>query len=69
MALYIKDLELEKAKKIVSELSDTNEKDKLILYYINKLEKENQELIEETNEFRNFFKILGKFLPNKQIYG
>ena len=68
--LYKRDYKLEKAKKIIESLDDSEESD-LIRYYIQKkdewIEKQNNQI----KEYQKVFDLMGKFLPRKgpTVYG
>lgn len=66
MALYTRDNTMFEAKKCIDSLSD-NAQNILIKYYIDKKQDETDELKKQLEEYREWFKTLDKFLPNKNI--
>lgn len=63
MALYRPNYKLEKAKELIDNLDDSEESS-LIKYYIQEKEKCIKEQRKRLNEYRDFFEILNRFLPN-----
>ena len=64
MALYRPDYKLQKAKKLIESLDDSEENE-LIKYYIQKKEEWIEEQNKRLKEYQAFFDKLDRFLPNK----
>ena len=64
MALYRPDYKLQKAKKLIDSLDDSEE-NKLIRYYIQKKQDWIDEQDKKLKEYRDFFDKLDRFLPNR----
>lgn len=64
MAHYIPDYKLEKATKLVDSLTDENERDELIKYYIKKHKEYHDKDKRRLKEYQEVFDKMGKFLPN-----
>jgi hypothetical protein len=64
MAFYRPDYKLQKATKLLESLDLNDEKNQLIIYYIDTLKKRNQKLVEENYEYQEVFDKMSKFLPN-----
>jgi len=64
MAFYKPDYKLQKAKKLIDSL-DNSEENELIKYYIQKKEEWIEEQNDRLKEYRDFFDKLDRFLPNR----
>jgi hypothetical protein len=64
MAFIKPNYKLKEAKKLIDNLDDSEES-KLIKYYINKQEKWIEEKNTMLKEYRDFFDMMNKFLPNR----
>jgi len=71
MALLRPDYKLQKAKKLLESLDLKDEKNALIIYYIDDLRKRNQELRNSISEYQDVFDRMSKFLPTGKptVYG
>ena len=71
MAEYIRDYKLEKATKLVESLTNDNEKDELIKYYIQKHKEWSVKDRRRILEYQEVFNMINKFLPNNgpTVYG
>jgi Tfp pilus assembly protein PilO len=65
MALYRPDYKLIEAKKHINSLDLSVKENDLIHYYIKKNEERLENLRKENDEYREWFKRLDRFLPNK----
>lgn len=57
------DLKLKAATKVVNNLRKNNERDRLILYYINNLKDTLKHEKNKTQEYQQVFNLIGKFIP------
>ncbi len=62
---YTPDYKYEKAKDLIDSLDVGVEEYDLILYYINKKDERIKNLESSINEYREWFKQMDRFLPNK----
>jgi hypothetical protein len=62
---YTSDYKYEKAKDLIDSLDVGVEEYDLILYYINKKDERIKNLESSINEYRECFKQMDRFLPNK----
>ena len=71
MTLYSPDYKLEKATKLVESLTNENEKDELIKYYIKKHKEFHDKDKEMVKEYQEVFDKMSKFLPSGRptVYG
>lgn len=65
MAHYIPDPKMEAAKKLVESLDPEDERDGLILYYIERESKAADELLDAIRKYREFFDTLSELLPRR----
>ena len=70
MALYRPDYKLQKAKKLIDSL-DNSEENELIKYYIQKKDEWIEEQNKRLKEYQDVFDKMGKFLPSGKptVYG
>lgn len=70
MAFYRPDYKLQKAKKLIDSL-DNSEENELIKYYIQKKDEWIEEQNKRLKEYQDVFDKMGKFLPsgNPTVYG
>jgi predicted RNase H-like nuclease (RuvC/YqgF family) len=64
---YTPDYKYKKAKDLISNLDKNVEDNELILYYIKKKEDHIANLEKNLEEYREWFKKLDSFLPNRNI--
>lgn len=71
MAIYRPDYKLEKATKLVKTLTNENERDELIKYYIEKHKEWHDKDKERLKEYQEVFDKMSKFLPSGRptVYG
>jgi hypothetical protein len=70
--LYKEDYKYSEAKKLIESLSNDNDRDVLIMYYISKQKEIILKRDKKIAEYQEVFNLMGKFLPNNgksTVYG